>query len=299
MLAVLAVACGRVGEIAPPAVRAPSTLRDVVEKMDGPPGYSVRSDPAFFNQDNLHEAINGMAPEYISYGCEALGMTEWTKAGKPDEKVQMEIYDMGSPLGAFGIYSRAHVGNGEFCDVGEEAAVTEDSLELSRGRYYVRLMGPMDARSVLEAMARSWVLQVAPGPRPESFYRILPGEGRIPRTERWMPEGAFGMDFLRRVWIARYRVGDREVELFLTPFEGEDAAQSALDAFRETMAKQSPQPAPGAYPGFVYEDQWIGRVGVFRIGRTLAIVVRYDDSAGMQSLLGKIAAASTAAGQEG
>lgn len=295
ILAVM-LSCGHVREPVTSRRDSDPDLRTLARTVAGPPGYPLRSGPVFFNRENLYEAINGMAPEYISYGCVALGMLDWKPTDKAEEKVQAEIYDMGSPLGAFGIYSRAHTGDGAFCDVGEEAAVAEDSVEFSRGRYYVRLMGPMDSRPVLEDMARAIVARVPPGPRPEYFLQALPSDGRIARTERWMPEGAFGMDFLRNVWIARYRLGDKEVELFLASFGSEAAAEAAWTKFRESVKKHSPQPIGGEYPGFVYSDEWIGRVAVFRVGRRLAVIVGHETMVASRSLLRKIAFCKEAEG---
>lgn len=292
----VAVGCGRFPGVKQQRPSAP-TLQALARTVLTPQGYLSHGVPVFFDRENLYQAINGMAPEYVSYGCVALAMVEWTRPQDEQEKVQAEIYDMGNALGAFGIYSRAHTGEGEFADVGEEAAVAEDAVEFARGQFYVRLMGPLDSRPALETMARAIVNQVPPGPRPDRFLRSLPREGRVARTERWIPEAAFGMDFMRTVLVARYRLGGREVELYLAPFADVAAACSALRKFRQAVNKREPKTTSGRFPGFEYTDKWMGRVGVFPVGRQLAVIVGYEKDVALEGLLHKTEALQNMTGE--
>jgi len=268
-------------------------VRALARNVAAPQGYLAQKSPGFFDRDNLYKAIDGMANEYISYGCRALAMLEWHGARGTEEKMQAELYDMGSPLGAFGIYSRAHVGTGDFADVGEEAAVAEDAVEFARGQFYVRLMGPLDSRPVLETVAKTVVAQVPAGPRPEQLAASLPPEGRVARSERWIPEAAFGMEFMRNVWAARYKLGDKNVELYLASLADPTTASAALRRFRETVKDRSPQTAEGKLPGFIYSDDYLGRVGVFQIERQLAVIVGYEKRPEIEALLQNVAASTS------
>jgi len=281
--------CGHVSRNVPTGRSAPS-LPALAQAIAAPPSYTARQAPAIFDRENLYKAIDGMDGEYMSYGCVALALLEWTKLQDPQEKIQAEISDMGTPLGAFGIYSRAHTGDGEFADVGEEAAVSEDAVEFARGQFYVRLMGPLDSRPVLVRMAGTIVAQIPPGPKPEQLVAFLPSEGRVPRSERWIPDTAFGMNFLRNVVAARYRIGEKNVELYVASFPNLPSAQGALNQFREAVKTRSPQSTPGGFPGFSYRDDWLGQVGVFQIERQLAVIVGCEESPAVTALLEKVAA---------
>jgi len=296
-IVVAALGCGRF--VGPTHQQTGPTLQTLARTLSAPQGYLAARPPAFFNRDNLFEAIDGMAPEYIGYGCKALAMLEWPPAQNKGEKVEAQLYDMGSPLGAFGIYSRAHVGKGEFADVGEEAAVAEDSVEFARGPYYVRLTGPPEARRLLEGLAKAIVAKVPPGPRPAQFIAALPTEGRIERSERWIPDSAFGMEFMRNVVAARYRVGGKEIELYLAPLAGIPEAKSALEQFRQTVKARSPQLTAEMQPGFTYSDQYLGPVGVFQPGPRLVVVVGYEKNAAIIALLQKLGGARGAASTSG
>jgi len=244
--------------------------------------------PAWYRRDNLFEAIDGQATEYISYGCIGLAMLEWKSEKGSAEKIQIEVYDMGSPLGAFGAYSRAHVGEQQFADIGEEAAVAEDAVEFARNRFYVRMMGPVGSSETLRSVARSIVAKIAPGPKPEEITASLPRKGRIARSERWIPEAAFGMDFLRSVFVARYRLGSETGDLYLASFSDTAEAQSGFEKFRQAIRSRSPQDARSRYPGFSNKDEWMGHIGVFQVGRCIAVVVGYGDPDAADGLLAEI-----------
>lgn len=285
-----ALGCGR---LCAPTVResAGPSLQEVARALPVPQGYVAQKAPSFFKRDNLYEAIDGQDGEYMSYGCVGMALVEWAKSKDAQEKIQAELSDMGTALGAFGMYSRAHVGKGEFANIGgEEAAVGEDSVELARGRFYVRLMGPPDTCQPLESLARTFVAKVPPGPRVEQLTAALPGEDRVASSERWIPDSAFGMNFLRNVLAARYQVGGKTVELYLAPFADASAARSALETFRETRKERTPQPATGGFPGFTYSDEWLGKIGVFQIGARLAVIVGYEPNPPVEALLRKIEA---------
>jgi hypothetical protein len=279
----------REGGHAAPAVAAKEpTLAQVAESVPVPKGCQAKGKPEYFDREGLYKAIDGMAPEYQSYGCVGMATLEWPSAKDPNEKIEAEISDLGSPLGAFGIYSRAHAGEGKYEDWGEEVAVDEDAMDFARGRYYVRLMGPeANARPILEPLARAILKRIPAGPRPAEFVKALPEKGRLPRTERWIPEAGFGMEFMRNVVAAKYKSAGTTaaIELHVATFPDAAAAGAAFGKFRETVKEQKPAPIQGNPPGFEYKDEWIGRVGVFHQDRHLIVLVGYEPNGVAKGLL--------------
>ncbi|MBM3335552.1 hypothetical protein FJY63_12905 [Candidatus Sumerlaeota bacterium] len=265
------------------------SLGELATSAAPPAGYAASGRPALYRRDNLYEAIDGQATEYISYGCVGLAMLEWTKDKDSAEKIQVEIYDMGAALGAFGVYSRAHTAEQKFANIGEEAAVAEDAVEFARNRFYVRMMGPIGSSETLLTVARSTVARIAPGPKPEELTASLPRKGRMASSERWIPEAAFGMEFLRGVFAARYGLGSEAVELYLAAFSDAAEAQSAFKKFRQAVQARSPQDAKSKHVGFAYKDEWMGQIRVFQIARHIAIVAGNGDPSAVDGLLAEVA----------
>ena len=74
----------------------PSSDWSVEWKWDG--------DPQYFYSENLYEYINGSADLYNSYGFQELVTINY--AANEDQYVILDIYDMGTSLNAFGIFSK-------------------------------------------------------------------------------------------------------------------------------------------------------------------------------------------------
>jgi hypothetical protein len=87
------------------------------------------------NGQELFQLIDGAGEKYISYGFRQLARTDYRKTGT-EFVVTAEVYDMGSPLGAFGQYSmllsdsRGHP-RGRWVSWHESARVLEGSIPCS------------------------------------------------------------------------------------------------------------------------------------------------------------------------
>ncbi|MEJ2628983.1 MAG: hypothetical protein P8078_10545, partial [bacterium] len=66
------------------------------------PGWQQVGEVKMYHSDNLWEYINGAADHFISYGFEEL---TYGDISKDELTVTVNVYDMGSVLNAFGIYT--------------------------------------------------------------------------------------------------------------------------------------------------------------------------------------------------
>ena len=74
------------------------------------PGWAMEGRVATYTPENLYQYINGEAEIYLPYGFKKAACVRYIKAstpsGRPQEKgMGVNIFEMGSPLDAFGIYS--------------------------------------------------------------------------------------------------------------------------------------------------------------------------------------------------
>jgi len=94
-------------------------------------GNAVR----FYSSD-LYRYMDGGADIYLKYGLVALAHREYKRAGVD---MTVDVFDMGGPLQAFGIYSAERSPEYRFIDIGTEGYSSESTLNFLQGRYYVRL----------------------------------------------------------------------------------------------------------------------------------------------------------------
>lgn len=156
-----------------------------------------------FKGKKLFDYMNGGAELYLAYGFVEIAVWNYQTAGN---KATVEIYEMGSPADAFGIFS--HASKGDPVDVGVPAVLARGMLSFHKGRFYVRVVAksdPVKAKDMLIALGK----QVA---------GAVPGESKPPKDISLLPEGAIAgsLRYLVNSETARTIWFDGEGELILT-----------------------------------------------------------------------------------
>ena len=70
-----------------------------------PKEWVLRDAPEMFTKQTLFEHIDGQADLFLQYGFEKSIFAIYRNVNSSDNKIDVDIYDMGGPLNAFGIYS--------------------------------------------------------------------------------------------------------------------------------------------------------------------------------------------------
>jgi len=190
----------------------------------------------------LHEYINGQAPYVVSFGMQGLATADYAKADEPVTTV--DVYDMGSPENAFALFRSNADLEGSPVDVGTEGAGAGGRVEFWQDRYYVVVSNPLaaDPAIVRDVAARLAADLPAPGPMP-AYLGWLPADGRVAKSEQYLPEAYLGYEPLARAVTARFDAGQGEtpaaVTLFACRYDSADAAAAALAEFKKQVAAQS------------------------------------------------------------
>ncbi|MCK7474918.1 MAG: hypothetical protein MZV49_18420 [Rhodopseudomonas palustris] len=81
-----------------------------VEKLLPTPGFAegwvMKEKIDTYTEKDLYKYINGEAELYYPYGFKALATTVYVRTDNPETGIVADIYEMGSPIDAFGIYSQ-------------------------------------------------------------------------------------------------------------------------------------------------------------------------------------------------
>ncbi len=151
----------------------------------------------------LFDYMNGGAELYLAYGFVEIAVWNYQTAGN---KATVEIYQMGGPAEAFGIFS--HASRGDPVDVGVPAVLARGMLSFHKGSLYVRVVAksdPVKARDLMIVLGK----RVA---------ATVPGESKPPKEISLLPEGAIkgSLRYLVNPETARTIWFDGEGELILT-----------------------------------------------------------------------------------
>lgn len=147
-------------------------------------GWENSSDVLQFHPGNLWEDINGAADQFLDYGFEELLTTELSA---DSIIVSVEIYNMGLPLNAFGIYVTERPEESNPVKIGTEAIISLPAqCLLLKDRYYVKVH--LFEGELTEELGKNLL---------QAIVKALPGENDWPRELKLLPEpgridGSFG-----------------------------------------------------------------------------------------------------------
>ena len=194
--------------------------------------------------ESLFEYINGAAESYLSYDFEELLVAQYEKKAT-EEMLTLEIYDMGSSLNAFGIFSAERYPENESVSAGDLGYIESEALNFVSDRYYVKLLGfgsGEETESILLSFAEGVASQVKGGGSLAPLLEFFPARNLVPRSEKFIKKNFMGYEFLSNGYIASYRVGEREIECFLVEAESEEDAESMEGRLLEFYAKDTQAP---------------------------------------------------------
>ncbi|MDY0058637.1 MAG: hypothetical protein RBU45_02415 [Myxococcota bacterium] len=210
-------------------------------------GWQLAEPPARYGPDRLFEAINGGADRFLAHGFVELARATYTPAGIPyAEELIVEVYQMKTPLAAFGIYGEDALD----CDPPAEAPGPGCSRRSDRiawqGSVFVKATTYADSAEARKQLGLlvAQTLTRAPGDAtlPAELGR-LPAALDQPRTRSLHLHAAQEeLPGLGPLFRADYGRGEEERSLYLRPTPGPEQAKVLLATAKERLAAGSPPP---------------------------------------------------------
>jgi hypothetical protein len=209
-----------------------------------------------YTPGNLWDIIDGAADAYLSYDFIDLHLADYSRG---DILVHVELYRHDGAKNTFGIYTSERSPDYHFIDIGTEGYSGEGILNFLSGEYYVKLYSTSEAEGTGEsirliageidrslAQENSWPAELG----------LLPEEGRIVRTERYIARNFLGFDFLHSAFLADYSEGG-EFRVFIIHAGGEAEIVSMLERYLDFTGQ--PAELIGKSP-FVIKDPYNGDI---------------------------------------
>jgi len=228
--AVLAQAVATASDDAP----APEILPDI----QPPDGWVVAPEPKVYVEDTLFGYINGESVTFFPYGFEQLTVAQVHPEGAPEEPIVVQLYRMGSPLDAFGIYSTYRGVDDDFIDVGVEGFIGTTQVVFFQDRYFVKLhfLQPRGEKADLLALSRRVAEALPPAAGMPGGLEALQIPGVVPRSVVYRAGSVMGYDFLPKGFqatVQRKNADDpdatpTEYQVSVIQLASPDAAAQAL-----------------------------------------------------------------------
>jgi hypothetical protein len=210
--------------------------------------------------------VESLLPKKLPEGWRQIGnpfqksvFAHYQNKSNSKDQIELDLYDMGNALQAFGIFSRFR-SEGHSAGVGLESHFEDISLLFYKGRYFVMLYATEVDPPLLKRMAMtisSNIIDSSPAPKEIGYF---PEEGLKPGSIEYYPEGLLGYQFLKRGFQGVYlekaeheeevqakaeggdknrkKTAPKECNLFLAIFENSQDADDALKTYRGRLSKR-------------------------------------------------------------
>lgn len=270
--------------------------QDVMSLMPQPDtgrGWRWDLEPEMYDPETLFEYINGEAEHYNDYDFVEMATASHARVEDEFASVTIDIYDMGNPLNAFGIYSSHRRPELEFGQIGEEAIVSELNISFYKGRFFVQVSaGSMD-QVVRDAMREQAVnlaakIEAAAPPRELLF---LPVAGQMPQTLQYLARGLLGQAAFERGLQADYRLPSGRCSAFVVPRSSGAEAEEALHAFVQNLVRSGQMAELPELPTvrqLSTETEYFGKVLAEVHGAYVVGVTGFESLNEASELLGRI-----------
>jgi hypothetical protein len=281
-----------------------ASLESLMLKKDLPDGWALVDGPQTYTKKTLFKHIDGQAELYFKYGFQESIFGIYQSEKSRENQIELDIYDMGNVLQAFGIFSRFRNEDrpGGF---GLESCLDDHSALFYKGKYFVLLYATESNPSLLTQWATKIASKIVDPSLPPKEIGYFPKNGLKPGSIQYFPEGLLGHQFLKRGFQGLYigkdkdkkvtedgtkaRAENKEFKLFLSIHKDSQEAMGALKVYKEDLSKKG-----NVFSGSIIgskalavrgEDPYQGKVLVLQKGVYLLGMVGFEKEEEGENLL--------------
>jgi len=235
-LIMITVACAACGGGGPSPADPGSTASGFALPVDGEiPGWSLATEPEHYEVDNLWDYINGQADFFIDYGFVRVDAAEY-RNDQESTSVVLELWRMGRPQEAFGIFAAERTLEDRPLDIGSGAYLGANVLGFWQGELYVKLTS-FDQGPAIEQLLTGLAEKVSSRFPDQSLelesLHLFPEHGRVSTSERFIPKNFLGQSYLTDAYRVDYSIDDQDFQLFIVETGSREEAQSHFNRLEE------------------------------------------------------------------
>jgi hypothetical protein len=277
---------------------AQSAPGETVEKLLPEPGFAegwvMKGKIIIYTEKDLYKYINGEAELYYPYGFKALATAVYIRSDNPETGIVADVYEMGSPIDAFGVYSRYRDPDEELISLGTEGFANESQLLFSKDRYFIRLSptGTVTLeKSVFLTCAESIAKRIPGDSAPLKVLDILKIPDLVPKTETYMVQGVLGYAFFKKGLTADARLDGKIVRIFVILEDSSESTGKTFDEYKAYLEKSGAKfsvSQDSAWPTIMASDPLYKGLVLMHSGRYLLGAAKLADPASAIPLVKKM-----------
>ncbi len=212
---------------------SPKRLAMMVNNLT-PKDWKIYDKVMHFTAENLYEQINGRAEYYIAYDVIGMTFASFDKKTDSDFSTNLSIYDMGTPMNAFGVFSGERSLNFQRFELGRDAYRSGANYYIWHGQYYIQIIALdtlEEIKFVGSELAKKLTNLLQDSGEPVWGLTVLPKANRVPQSIQYFVADALGLDFMRNTYTAKYYKGETELSIFLSKQNSSETALRTLNKF--------------------------------------------------------------------
>ena len=263
-------------------------IKSLIVNLQGTGNYSLKHAPEIYAGETLYEYIDGAAQSYQDYGFVKVTAGEFENKNS-GESIIVDIYDMGNNTNAFGIFSIFRLPKAEYLDIGTECQYSAPTLDLFKDKFYVQLAGGRPFPGLKEELvriAKKIDLEIKGSAKPAQL-NLLPVEGKIPHSERYLKQDVLGFNFLKEAWSAEYELNGKKIKLILICAESEEDAHQNFIKYKDEMKNVTDIQMDSADESIGGKDGNNGAFIVCRKGKFIIYASSGEDNTDLKTLVAR------------
>lgn len=256
-----------------------------------PAGWRQTGEIEHYNVASLYNKIDGRSELYMAYDVVGLSWISFASEADSGVFIDVFIYDMRTPTGAFGIYSVEREPGQEKLSIGREAYRTGANIFFWKGQHYGYLQCSRvsdENKAAIVNVANKLADRLEDDNSPVIGIELVPTEGMLPDTLQYFRADAMTLDFMNNTFAAKYDVNGTAVTAFMTRRDSEAEATDILKQYIGYMNEYGENVKPQSIDGVDMTSADLG-------GGYMDVVFQIGDIvAGVSSVEGEEVAISAA-----
>lgn len=221
------------------ACAAPATgpLRTLMEKPALNGGWTRSGKAEFYDKDTLFDLVDGEAEAYFPYGFQGALSAIYTQGGDMAKEVRVEVYEMGSLLDAYGIYSTMREIGSTPVDVGTEGIGGTTQIMFYADKYLVKILVYSSAAGdALLSIAKAVACELPTDKKKPTQLALVAIPDLVPQSDQYIGQSVLGYACWPRGMIAKINMKATSVRIFVVITGSSAAATIALDKYVQEIA---------------------------------------------------------------
>lgn len=272
---------------------ADTSIRSDVAFGDGsilegltPKGWHQAGEIEHYNVARLYDKVDGRSELYMAYDVTGLSWISFVEDTDNNTFMDVFLYDMRSPTGAFGVYSVEREIDQPAVDLGREGYRTDSNHYFWKGKYYVYIQASLDTEAVVTAglgVAKGLADRLADDGSAVEGLDLVPADGLKLDSIQYFKADAMSLDFMTDTFTALYPGGgETSVKAFMSRRPSEADAQNVMDQFVGYLEEYGDDLERKTVDGIEYAAADLGGGffdAIFRTGNIVAGVTAIEGGA--------------------